>query len=110
MNPPWVVQPARDILYAQRWNASSASAEINVPYLHLRAVLLGKTRPRPEVLERLPKLLGVPVEELFTEEMLAQPFGVAGGRPPKSEARRKGELAAGRKKITRRRMSGGPRV
>lgn len=68
------VQPAREVMYAQRWSTSKAAEAIEVPYIHLAATLMGKNRPRPEVIERLPKLLGVPVEELFTAEMLAEPY------------------------------------
>ncbi|MFD6771256.1 hypothetical protein ACFWC6_34150, partial [Micromonospora chalcea] len=47
-----------------------AADEIGVPYEHLKNVLAGKTYPMPEVRRGLPRLLDVPLSDLFCAEML----------------------------------------
>jgi hypothetical protein len=85
-------QPARDHMYEQRWTVSRAAVEIGVPYTHLRCVLMGTASPSPEVRQRLPELLGIPLVDLFDEDLLARPF-----RGPNNHARaRKAAGGAGR--------------
>jgi transcriptional regulator with XRE-family HTH domain len=73
------VQPAKAILFKKKMTAARASREIQVDQKHLTNALTGRVRPRPEVRERLPLLLNVPLEQLFTEQAL-DPFGwLAGG-------------------------------
>ncbi|MBM0258956.1 hypothetical protein [Micromonospora sp. 4G55] len=67
-------QPAADALRRERWSIPLAARQIDVPENHLRTAVGGYNRPMPEVRERLPKLLGLPLEELFTPEVLARPY------------------------------------
>ncbi|MBQ1018589.1 hypothetical protein KBX71_12050 [Micromonospora sp. D93] len=58
----------------ERWSIALAARTIDVVEEHLRNVLRGITRPMPEVRDRLPKLLGLPLDELFTADVLAKPY------------------------------------
>lgn len=65
-------QPARQILRDQYLTITDAADRIGVPQGHLRAVLAGTVAPQRTVRERLPELLGVPLEDLFTQDLLAR--------------------------------------
>lgn len=67
-------QPAREVMYAQRWSAALLAEEIGVSYGHLRCVLAGTSALSPEVREKLPQILGTPLEELFSPELLARQY------------------------------------
>jgi transcriptional regulator with XRE-family HTH domain len=73
-------QPCRALLREKGWSILQAAQEIGVTYPQLHYAMNGTTRPRPDVRERLPELLGVPLEELFTPEAL-EPYGQFGPRP-----------------------------
>ncbi len=75
-------QSAYQVLSRERWSVAHAAREINIHYPHLLRALMGVVRPCEEVRERLPRLLGVPLESLFTEEILAEPYVFARGRRP----------------------------
>jgi hypothetical protein len=70
----WGPQPARVVMARERWSIALAARTIGVNEEHLRNVLRGVTRPMPAVLDKLPELLGCPVMDLFTEEILAKPY------------------------------------
>jgi hypothetical protein len=72
---PFGVQPARQVLYSQRWSLPRAAAQIDVPPTHFFNCIHGKCPPSPDVRDRLPALLGLPLSELFTAEVLAKPYG-----------------------------------
>ena len=67
-------QPAREALRDERWSVSRAAAEIGVDPSHLRCCLMATAAPSPEVRERLPKLLGRPLEDLFDADLLAREY------------------------------------
>lgn len=81
-------QPVALVLADQRWLVSAAATAIDVNYHHLRNAVGGRCRPNDEVRERLPKLLCVPLEELFHPEALEKPMQV--------RARQQDELRAER--------------
>lgn len=41
---------------------------------HFLSALGGYVRPRPEMVNDLPPLVGIPVDKLFTDEVLAKPY------------------------------------
>lgn len=68
-------QPARRILRRDaRLSITEAAEQINVRRSHLNSALLGYCAPSEDVRERLPRLIGRPLEELFTPESLAEPY------------------------------------
>lgn len=69
------VQPARQLLYNERWSIPSAAQELNIPTAHLFNCLRGNCPPAPEVRDRLPALLHRPLTELFTADALAAQYG-----------------------------------
>lgn len=72
-------QPGWQVLRDQARTIAGVARLIPVTPAHLKNALSGLTTPRPEVVERLPQILDVPLEQLFTEEALSRPFGK--GRP-----------------------------
>jgi hypothetical protein len=72
---PFGVQPARQALYNARWTVARAAGEIDVNGTHLFNCLYGKCPPSPDVRDRLPALLGLPLSALFTAESLAKKYG-----------------------------------
>ena len=71
----WGPQPARRELRRQRWTCPQAAAQMDgVDTSQLQRAVAGRTRPTKEIRDQLPKLLGVPLEELFTPDILAKPF------------------------------------
>ncbi|HZN70583.1 MAG TPA: helix-turn-helix transcriptional regulator [Micromonosporaceae bacterium] len=68
-------QPARDVIFLKRWSVVGLAAELGVKHAHLNQAIRGRVRPAPRLRERLPELLGVPLEELFTAEALERPYG-----------------------------------
>ena len=67
-------QPGYYTLREQRRSIGVVAQAIDVPYLHLRNALYGAVVPSPAIRERLPKLLGVRLEELFDATMLAREY------------------------------------
>lgn len=64
--------PARLALYAKGLTIRDAAEQIGVPFAHLANVLRGNSTPNDVVRARLPKLLGVPLAELFDTDLLAR--------------------------------------
>jgi transcriptional regulator with XRE-family HTH domain len=69
------VQPSRSILLQQARTVAGVARLLQVSPQHLKNALSGLTPPRPEVRERLPEILGVPLEQLFTQSALTRQFG-----------------------------------
>lgn len=69
------VQPARRLVANRRETICQTADEVGVRCSHLMAALAGHTPPRDRVRERLPEVLGVPLEKLFTRDVLAVGFG-----------------------------------
>lgn len=66
----------------ERWTYSALARRINVPRAHLVNVMMGCAHPSTELRERLPVVLGKPIEELLSAESLAKPYtGPRPGRP-----------------------------
>lgn len=79
--PAQGVQPARAALQAQRYTTRQAADAMGVDHGLLARAVAGKVRPSDEIRERLPKLLSVPLEDLFDEVMLARPYEAHRGGP-----------------------------
>ena len=67
-------QPLRVELYRQRISVQKCADDMGVTFGHLRKVIIGHTRPKPVLREKLPAYLGVDLEDLFTEDILDQPY------------------------------------
>lgn len=67
-------QPGYYLIKEQRRSIGVVAQAIDVPYLHLRNALYGHVVPSPGVRERLPKLLGVRLDELFDAATLAREY------------------------------------
>ena len=65
------IQPVRAVMKSQRWQVKPLAEEIGVSYMHLYNVVRGVTAPSPQVREALPRILDLPLEELFTGAALA---------------------------------------
>lgn len=68
------VQPARAFLQARRFTTRQAADAIRVDLTHLASAIGGHVRPCQAVRDRLPNLLGVPLQDLFSEEALRLPY------------------------------------
>lgn len=75
------VQPARRIFAEKCLVITGVAHQIGVGHQHLNRVVNGRTPPSDAVRERLPEFIGVPLEELFTPELLSTPFGKVGRKP-----------------------------
>jgi len=71
---PFHLQPARQMLFDQRWPVGRAAEAIDVSPTHLTNCLYGRCPPSPEVRDRLPILLSARLTDLFTEAALAAPY------------------------------------
>ncbi|MEV7329577.1 hypothetical protein [Micromonospora sp. NPDC093244] len=67
-------QPARLLLRRRGYILKDLSEKIGVPERHFLDALAGRIRPRPEVINDLPALVGIPVTKLFTEQVRAKPY------------------------------------
>jgi hypothetical protein len=67
-------QPARVELFKQRKSIHAAAAEIGCSPKHLENVVRGRTHPSSLVRILLPEILGVPLEDLFTKDILAKEY------------------------------------
>lgn len=67
-------QPLRAILQAQRYTTRQAADAIGVDWVHLGSTIKGSIRPCQAIRDRLPALLGVPLEDLYTPDMLVLPY------------------------------------
>lgn len=82
---PFGIQPALSELTRRRWTIAAAAREIGCSYSQLYNVTRGVTPPSSVLRDKLPRLLGVELEQLFTRGALAAayltwPSGHAGGR------------------------------
>lgn len=74
-------QPAKGIIRKRGTSVANVAVEIGVNHSHLNGALNGYVRPNEVVRERLPKLLGKRLDELFNPDVLAEEFGAGrGGR------------------------------
>lgn len=87
-------QPARAVVSARGSSPERVAFAIGVKVNHLRFALEGRVRPGAAVRERLPAYLGLPLEELFTAESTAEPYG-ARSAPPAPGPRRRGARGPG---------------
>ena len=67
-------QPARLLLRRRGYSLKGLAEEIGVPESHFRKAVGGYIRPRPEIVARLPRIVGIPIDRLFDERVLARPF------------------------------------
>ncbi|MEU2661193.1 hypothetical protein [Micromonospora sp. NPDC007220] len=70
----WGCQPALEFLRQERWTIPLAAREIGVSEWHLKNVVYGRTRPKEQVKIGLSRLVGRPVTDLFTADVLAKPY------------------------------------
>lgn len=68
----WGTQPGWALCTQADHSIRKIADEIGVPYAHLGNALTGRIIPNDDVREKLPAFLGVPLEELFTSDVLAQ--------------------------------------
>jgi hypothetical protein len=82
-------QPVREIIRKGKYSISMVAEMVGVREAHFVPALYGRIRPNMTVRERLPKVLGVPIEQLFTAEALSAPPNYANPRtePAQSGAR-----------------------
>lgn len=73
-------QPVRRLLDERGLTISEAALAIGVTFAKLQAPVTGRSRPSDEVRAKLPALLGVPLEDLFSAESL-EPFNTMRKRP-----------------------------
>jgi len=77
------VQPGRrvvrEMMFHKEWTYGDLAAAIGEPVTrnHLVNCFCGQARPMPEVREMLPRLVGRPIEDLFTDEVLSKPYNPA---------------------------------
>lgn len=71
---PFGYQPVRVVLYERHISQREAARDIGVSWRHFRNCVTGRTHPMDIVREKLPVYLGVPLEDLFTPELLAKPY------------------------------------
>lgn len=62
-------QPVVRFLKSRGISYKEAAAYCGVTPRHLRAACVGVVLPAPQVKERLPRMLGLPIECLFTEKV-----------------------------------------
>lgn len=80
-NTKYGVQPAKARLRASGLSVARAALAVGVTHAHLNGTIHGHIRPNHEVRERLPKVLGIPLDELFTTEILRDEPGAGRGTP-----------------------------
>lgn len=73
-------QPCLDVMYDQRWTVRRAAHAIGVPFFHLSNATKGFCRPNSIVRKKLPILLGVDLEKLFTTDRIEHEFGMRRNR------------------------------
>lgn len=66
-------QPLGDKMHEQRWTITRLAKDHDFDALHLKYVVSGVVRPNMDIRERIPDILGVPLEDLFTAEALKPP-------------------------------------
>lgn len=78
------IQPAREIIKESPYTVTGLARAMGVTRNHLQATLLCSATPAPVVREQLPKLLGVPLEDLYTPALLARRW--SGTRPGRAKS------------------------
>ena len=63
-------QPARDVMYRERWECNRLADRLGVPYQHLYLAITGRTSPSPLLRSALPAILNCKITDLFTEDSL----------------------------------------
>jgi DNA-binding Xre family transcriptional regulator len=74
-------QPAALKLFKAEYKISEVASLVEINHRHIRHVIIGRVRPRPELVDALCGLLECEPEDLFTAEVLAKPYRVT--RPAK---------------------------
>jgi hypothetical protein len=64
-------QPIRGVVRRRHWNLRLVAFELGVGYSHLINSANGVTRPSRDLQQKLSKFFDLPVEKLFTDEVLA---------------------------------------
>ncbi|MDN5744098.1 MAG: hypothetical protein L0H31_03135 [Nocardioidaceae bacterium] len=72
--PQYRPQRACEALRTNPYTTCQAAEAIGIDHIHLGNNITGIVRPCPEVRERLPQLLAVPLEDLFDAELLSKPY------------------------------------
>jgi len=67
-------QPAVSIIRSEGRSICGVARAVGIPHGHVSKALAGVVRPRPELIDRLSCLLGRKPQELFTSEILSEPF------------------------------------
>jgi transcriptional regulator with XRE-family HTH domain len=67
-------QAGHRILLIQGRTITGTARYLGVNQAHLYQALAGRCRPNAELRAKLPELLGVPLDELFTEDALRPPL------------------------------------
>lgn len=67
-------QPVRRALILADMSVTQAAEKIGVTWSHLYATVIGRTTPSEVVRQRLPELLGIPLEELYDADLLARTY------------------------------------
>ncbi len=67
-------QPAHLIARQHAQTMRSMAEDMGVSERHLHDTVTGKVRPQPAVREMLPKILGLPLDELFTARILEREY------------------------------------
>ncbi|WP_144800880.1 hypothetical protein [Curtobacterium sp. BH-2-1-1] len=73
-------QSARRMLVVREITVVDAATFIGCSRSHLVNALRGRTHPNADVRAKLPELLGLPIEALFDEELLATDYAGPRGR------------------------------
>ncbi len=66
-------QPGLTVIRNQARSVSGLARLLGISDHELRATLYGKTRPSIVIQERLPLILGVPLEAIYCDDVLAEP-------------------------------------
>lgn len=73
-------QPLRKYMDRDRWSVTTVAARAGVERGHLVAVIGGAASPNEELRDQLPRILNVPLADLFDAELLARPWSGPRGR------------------------------
>lgn len=65
-------QPIAEVLHEQRWTAKRFARDHGLHEVHFGNAVAGIVRPNNEVRKIAPRVLGVPLEDLFTPRALEQ--------------------------------------
>lgn len=85
MNTRFGNQPALGFLKTRGITYQEAAEYCGVSKLHLQHVCYGRLSPAPQIIERLPKLLGMPIQCLLNEDVLASEYDARKGPAPRRQ-------------------------